>query len=801
MFKSTYNNIIIVIALLFCCVHVVRGQETLLVGQVFNNADEMPIVNASIYFKNTNIGTTTGEEGYFLLRHMGEERVLIVSCVGYKTREIKIKAGQMAGLQIGLTEQNNQLQDIFVVPGANPALPLLDKVRAGKANYYNAMLGATYDTQTESLILLNRINQRHLSKKIYEQLAVGNLAQSDSSLTVPLHALTETHAYQVPQKTLTKRTLRGGKALPESMFATLLNDSEVDLNIYDNSLVVFNRPFVSPLATTAKSFYQFFLTDSLQTDSSKIYRINFRPKNPKQLCFVGHMWINGSDFSIKSIEADMSGQANINFIRRLQIQQNFGQLKGYSANSKMLTANMYYDALADSSNRKPEIFIHRKMIFDYSKSQNDTALLGNFAGSTYQADSIEKRLDNMANTPLLRTATYIANVLITGYLPIGPVDIGKVQHIARTSQEEGFRLTLPFRTNEKLFSNFSVMGHAGYGFGNNKLKYAAGAQYLLPWAKRTIVGMKYTDDYRRIDYDYHDIVLRESPLLSGDEDIANTIFALRKATQLHQRKELDFWLKHDWSANFETSLQASSRTLLAQNQFLAFETPSGQQHNAFNYQSLTLNARVSKNEKFINDFLERIYLYNTQPVLYATAEIGQYAYNDAFKNFGRLKLSLKHQVRLDHFQWNYLLETGAVLGAVAYPLLKIPAGSETWGFKRYQFNLMSYREYAADKYVAMHNEISLNGFIMNEIPLIKHLNLRELFTAKLFYGALNNKHQAIYLLPTDAFTTSNKPYVELGAGVSNFLGIFTAQFVWRLTDRHRPDVEKWGVRTGIKVSF
>ncbi len=799
MFKN--YTIIITILALFCAVPITYAQETLLVGQVLNKADQSPITNASVYFKNTNIGTSTGDEGYFLLRHVGSQNTLVVSSVGYKTREIRIKPGQMAGLQIELTEQNTQLQDIFIVPGANPALPLLDKVRAAKNKYYNSMPGATFETETESLVLLNKLNQRHLSKKIYEQLAIGNLNANDSVLTLPLYALSETHSCEVPKSTLIARKLRGGNALPESMFTTLLADSEVELNIYDNSLVVFNRPFVSPLATTANSFYQFFLSDSTLNDTSKIYRINFRPKNPKHLCFTGHMWIDGNDYSLQSFVADMSAQANINFVRRLQLQQQFSNSKGYTAHSKSITANMYFDALADSSNRKPEIFVHRNRLYDYNKSQYERANIMHFAGSQYSADSIDARLHNMAQTPLLRTATYIANVFITGYLPIGPVDIGKVQHIARTSKEEGLRLTLPFRTNEKLFPNFSIMGHAGYGFSNKKIKYAAGAQYLLPWAKRTIVGAKYTNDYRRIDYDYHDIVLRESPLLSGDEDIANTIFALRKATQLHQRKELDFWVKHDWNANFETSLQASSRTLLAQDQFLTFATPSGQQHNALNYQSLTFNARISKNEKFINDFLERIYLYNTQPVLYATAEIGKYAYYDAFKNFGRIKLSLKQQVRLDHFQWNYLLETGAVLGSVAYPLLKIPAGSETWGFKRYQFNLMSYREYAADKYVAMHNEISLNGFIMNEIPLIKHLNLRELFTAKLFYGALSNKHQAIYLLPTDAFNTSNKPYVELGAGVSNFLGIFSAQFVWRLTDRHRPDVEKWGLRTGIKVSF
>ena len=180
----------------------------------------------------------------------------------------------MAGLQIELTEQNTQLQDIFIVPGANPALPLLDKVRAAKAKYYNSMPGATFDTETESLVLLNKINQRHLSKKIYEQLAIGNLNANDSVLTLPLYALSETHSFEVPKSTLMARKLKGGNALPESMFTTLLADSEVELNIYDNSLVVFNRPFVSPLATTANSFYQFFLSDSTLNDTSKIYRID-----------------------------------------------------------------------------------------------------------------------------------------------------------------------------------------------------------------------------------------------------------------------------------------------------------------------------------------------------------------------------------------------------------------------------------------------------------------------------------------------------------------------------------------------
>lgn len=805
MYRTIFILTIIILSLLLLIGNATTllAQETLIVGQVYNKADQSGIANASLYFENTSAGTITNEEGYFLIRYAGTENTLVVSCVGFKTRKIRIVAGQMAGIQIALTEQNTLLQEVFVVPGANPALPLLDKVREAKYKYYNTMQGAKFDTQTESLILLNKLNQKHLSKKIYDQLATGNLSGNDSTLVIPLHAVTESHSHIVPKSILTSKKWKGNNSLPQNLFATLLNDSEVNLNIYDNTLLVYNRPFVSPLANNANSFYKFYLSDSIDNDSSKTYRINFRPKNPKQLCFNGHLWIDAQDFSIKSLEADMSNQANINFIKRLQLLQHFDNKNdmGYTAHSKMLTANMYYDALVDSVNKKPEIFIHRKMLYDYSKSQLKRADSLSFAGSKYAPDSIDKRMNDMAKTPLLRTALYIANTLTTGYMPLGFVDIGKVQNIARISNLEGFRLTLPLRTNEKLFPNISFMGHVGYGFANHKTKYSAGAQYRLPMAKRTIVGLKYMDDYRRIDYDYHDIVLRESPLLSGDEHIAITIFAFRKATQMNQRKELNFWIKHDWNANFETTLLASQHQLMAHDVFLSLNTPAGAQHPSLSYRSLSLNTRLSKDENHIDDFLDRVYLYNTQPVFYSTTEVGQYLFDNAYNSFARLKLSLKHQLRFDHFQWDYLLETGAVLGAVPYPLLKTPAGSETEGFKRYQFNLMNYREYAADKYVAMHNEISLNGFLMNEIPLIKRLNLRELLTAKLFYGGLSNKHQNIYSHPRDAFAAIGKPYVEVGAGVSNFLGLFTAQFVWRLTDRNRPNVDKWGIKTGIKVSF
>jgi hypothetical protein len=147
-----------------------------------------------------------------------------------------------------------------------------------------------------------------------------------------------------------------------------------------------------------------------------------------------------------------------------------------------------------------------------------------------------------------------------------------------------------------------------------------------------------------------------------------------------------------------------------------------------------------------------------------------------------------------------MVEGGFLLGNVPYPILKTPTGSETGGYSIYKFIMMNNMEYAADKYISMHNELSLNGIIMNHVPLIRHLNLRELFSFKVFYGGLNNTHQTIMDFPF-GFQAINKPYMEVGVGFSNILRVFTLQSVWRLTDLNKPGVTPWGLRGSIQIGF
>lgn len=775
------------------------AQETLAVGQVVNIADKSPVENVNVYFKNTNTGVKTNAEGYFMLRTTGNETTLVFSCVGYVRKEIKLKIGQSIGMQVELREENTMLQEVFIVPGANPALELMRRVRLAKS-HNDLSSQAEYSSQRteQNLVLLSKLNQRSINKRIYEQLTKGALSSNDSLLTIPLYMDENTYELTALGKKLIAANKFSSSEKTEQLIPGLMGDVSSNFNFYENTVTLFGKNIVSPLANSGNIYYQYYLTDSIATKTGKEYRINFRTKNSKNLALNGSMLIDSASLSLISIQAELPQQANLNFIHNLFITQQykFSGHNKWSFDSEKLAMNLTYQMFSDSLNPKPEVFIKRSIVntgFDSLVIANS-----NFAASNYSTATLNNSMSDLNETPVYKTAKWLADVIITGYIPLGKFDFGKIQNIARITEKEGFRLTIPLRTNELLWKNISVGGHLGYGFKNNQLKYGAFSQFKLPGKHRNILGISYTDDYRRIDYDYNDFMMRENPLVSGDEDIVGTLFALRLARNLSERKEFSASFSKEWNSDIESNLYLRS------NQYFSDITMpfslNGTPMNGINQQSITLSNRFSFGERTYDDHLQRIYIANNKPVIYATIEGGRYQAGNKNGNYAKLSGLIKQSVKFEIGQLNYALEGGCVLGSVPYTLLETPAGSETAGYKRYQFSMLNYMEYAADKYITMHNELLLNGIIMNQIPFIKHFNLREMLSFKLFYGTINNSHSNVLDLPA-SIQPITTPYMELGAGFSNILRLFTLQAVWRLTDLNHPGVSPFGLRTSVRVSF
>jgi hypothetical protein len=783
----------------------VSAQETMVVGQVVNAADRTPIPQVNITFKNTNIVVQSNEEGYFIIKNKGKQTSLVFSCVGFKLQEINVKYGQSVGMDIKMEEESTLLQEVFIIPGANPALELIKKVRMmRKANDVSLLNGFSAESTEQNLVLLSKINQRSLSKRIFDQLKKGNLSKTDSSLVLPMYMAETKFSLTPKEKREVSKNIYSSSESGMKILEKLVGNLETELNFYENSVSVFGKGMVSPLANVGYSYYNYYLTDSIQHATGKQYEIHFRSKNIKNLAFNGKLWIDSATFALVNIEAELPNQANINFIHNLRISENFIQQPSHrwTRQTEEMALNMNYELMADSLHPKPEIFVKRTASYHYTDS-NPALTARNFAKSSYTVESLDDKLKDLNNTPILRTAKWIADVMFTGYMDLGKIDLGKVEQIIRITDIEGVRLTLPLRTNEKLWKNVSLGGYAGYGFKNQTVKYSGFAQFKLPREKRRILGVSYTNDYRRVDYNYNDFLFRENPLILGDEDISSSVFALKSVGKMGERKEFSVSFTNEWNSDIESSLFIRSNEMLA-NASMPMEQ-NGTTFNSLLQQSVTLATRFSFGERKYNDHMQRIYIANAKPVIYGIMEYGKYQFGDQSGNYGKISTTVRQYYKFGIGQLNYILDAGMIFGNVPYQLLQVPPGSETGGYSTFQFNMMNYMEYAADKYINLHSELMLNGLIMNQIPLIKKLNLREMCSFNIAYGGLNNSHKLQMDYPT-YMSPMDKPYVEAGVGLTNILGIFTLQSVWRLTDLNHvgmdgKKVAPWGLRGCLSLSF
>src|ERR1019366_7039774 len=101
-----------------------------------------------------------------------------------------------------------------------------------------------------------------------------------------------------------------------------------------------------------------------------------------------------------------------------------------------------------------------------------------------------------------------------------------------------------------------------------------------------------------------------------------------------------------------------------------------------------------------------------------------------------------------------LIEGSKLIGQVPYPLLQVAPANQTYAYLPTSFNLMNFMEFVSDQYAAIYIDHYFNGFIMNRIPLIRKLKLREKICFKAITGNLSNQNNpaatpGIFQFPTE----------------------------------------------------
>ena len=266
--------------------------ETIIVGEVVNETTGEAVPNVNIRFRGTKIGTTSDENGNYVLRvDMQAKEQLIFSAVGYYTQRFDIEPGAMAGLQVALRERTATLSEVVVSPAENPAIGILRQVRAHREeNDRTLHKESSIVAQREQTLYISHISKRHLQRALWKSLQAGMIAQEDSTYILPLYREKQSFRLSgtemIPANDKMSQTL----ILTETSYASLLG-GEGNLNFYAPSVSIMGHAFLSPIAAGGNLYYRYYIVeeDSL---SAPMVRIAFRTRNPF------YATVNGEDHSI-----------------------------------------------------------------------------------------------------------------------------------------------------------------------------------------------------------------------------------------------------------------------------------------------------------------------------------------------------------------------------------------------------------------------------------------------------------------------------------------------------------------------
>ena len=788
-----------VLCTLFLCTFRCLATETIIVGEVVNEATGEAIPNVNIHFRGTKIGTTSDASGAYALRvDMTDKAQLVFSAVGYYTQRFEITPGAMAGLQVSMREKAALLTEVVVAPNENPALELLRKVREHRAeNDRTLHKDRSFEAKREQTLYVSHINKRHLRRALWRSLQAGMIAQEDSTYILPLYRQTQSFRLSgtdmIPANDQQSRTL----ILSDADYASYLGD-EGNLNFYANSVSIMGHAFLSPLAAGGNLYYRYYLVGA---DT-----IHFRTRNPFYATFNGEMVIDTTTFALRSIHAYVPAEVAVNYINTVHVSQVLAA-DGSIADEQLSAildvsikaeqaGTVFPSLLITTSLKNPNLSAERSvsgprlgLSAERSVSPQD--------GLT-PTDSAFQALDSL---PVIRAAKWFATIATTGYIPTGtPVDIGHIEEILQINRHEGVHVGLPFRTNEKFSKVISLEAAVGYGFKDRRAKGLGRISINLPTLRRNILQLEYSDRYAWSEVDDFDRLLRENSMGWGNFDFTSYAFeALYRDKQcvntaLRRRQVQLHWFA-DWMDRLDTRLGHSFA--VETHAYVRAGWQAGDisdQTSDVSYQSLSLIGRLSWGEKKYDGYFLRRYAYSSKyPVLYLGLEAGHWTNSQQpianSQLYAHLRIMLTQHANLGMGgTLNYAFRMGAIFGHLPQTLLWQANGNQGYAYDPYRFTLLHGYELLANKYVTLQAEWNGQGILFNTIPGIRWLHLRELVETKLAYGYLSANSQQL--------TANSTFYAELGVGIGNILRVCDLYSVWSLS----PSI-RWAMRFRIHLGL
>ena len=824
------RNLLIVIYF-FVFTSLAVAQEKSIGGTVKDIETKEPIPFANIYVKGTTQGTMTDTTGLFMFAFIGDS--ITVSAVGYVKQTLRID-GNKRGFNIGLAPETVELNEVNVKPSDERVRWLLKNLTANKERNnpekYNRY---SYEKYTKWDYVLNNAQKGLLNSNVFKNHQHLFQKAGDGSLYLPVYfseQLVYNEFQRKPEKqksTVLADKTSGLGVLNSYEFSGYTSGLNVSHNFYDNYIKYYEQNFVSPAANNGWFYYRYYLGDSTLVNGIKHYKVLFYPRRKGENVFEGYMVVDDKRFAIQRVEAKLSGGNQLNFIKNMSVVSAYQVINDtivFYKSNKLQAEFDYLPVQGDSTKQRLELIFSESSSYDKvtiepkeeivltTKSINyesvkqmdyrkrDASYWDKYRHNKLSEEDLNKYaiIDSVNQIPQVKLANDLVEMGLNGYLDIGKYEIGPYTDFVQSNEIEGYRFYFGGRTSSEISENWMLFGGMGYGTKTKQISGRGGVGYRFKTANRRVFKVEYDDRYIRMGENRKILYLYENMLSPSETNLVSSILSRDKFDELYRQQGIHMSYDHEWRTGISTGFNLDYKKQHSP-EFYPF-VMDGEPVSSVKAYEAGLNLRLSWKESFIDDGFMRFYVSTDYPIINMAANVGRVEYGNVSDWYAKIHATIKARKYFGMTYFNYAVEAGKIFGKLPYTMLEIPRGNETYGYYRYDFNLINYLEFIHDSYVHTYLDYHMNGFFFNRLPLLKRLGLREVVSAKGMFGTLSSEQLKGIALPLGA-GSADGTYLEVGAGLENVFRFFRVEGVWRVTPKSIQGVPDFGIRVLFEIKL
>jgi hypothetical protein len=835
--------------LLFFSLSFLQAQKvTKVKGQVIDadTKEALPFVN--IGSLGTTVGTSTDFDGFYELESQWMSDKLIVSYVGYDTDTIDIVLGKRQKINVELKPSSTSLKEVTITAKkrryrrrGNPAVDFVK--RAIKNKEKNRLEGQDYYEyrKYEKIELdINNITDKFRDRKIFNQFQFifDNVDTSaiNGKPYLPIYMQEGNSKIYYRKDPKDKKEYRD--AIKVSNFDQLVDDRTVaqlvklmyqDVDIYQNNIDVVGIQFVSPLSNIAPFYYHFYINDTIEVNNIKCIDLAFQPANKQNFGFKGNIAISlDSNFTVLKVDMGITDQINLNWVTDMRVKQVFSKegdvwllskdqlildfqitKKGFGFFGRKSTTHTDH-IINQPPDENVWSGVQKKIDAEdlFEKDEKYWEDIRPFPLTESEA-SVYKLVDTLQTIPTVKTALNVINFVSTGYIPVGPVDIGPVNGFYSFNDTEGNRIRFGGETNQKFSPKLRLQGQLLYAFGDQKWKYSTQALYSFN------SDLMENPRHHILVRHQHDTNFPGQRLAFINED--NFLLSFKRGRSdrliLFTSTKVEYLRESDSDFSYKLGFEHRRDQPIGALAFNYIEDEVQKTIKAVDVAEFSMNLRWAPNEEFLQGRTYRTNLFNRYPIFKLDYQFGAPNLLGSDYDYHRITLNI-----FKKFNFSFLgimhvyLEGGKMFGQVPYNLMFLPRANQTYSYQTFSYNMMNFLEFVSDQYVSFNGLYYMNGYLLNKIPLIRKLKLREVFTFKLLYGKVSDKnnpsiHPELIQFPTDDFGNTltfnliNEPYMEGSVGIANIFKVLSVDLVQRFNYLDNPNIPVlFGVK-GLGIRF